>query len=65
MEGIKYLIDDQKKTVAVQIDLDKYGDLWEDFYDVIVAKSREEEESIPFEDLVNELKSSGKLDKDV
>ncbi len=65
MEGIRYLIDEDQKPVAVQIDLEKYGELWEDFYDVLIAQSRREEESIPLEDLVEDLKASGKLDKDV
>lgn len=60
MEGIKYVTDDQNRKVAVQIDLDKYGELWEDFYDAIVAESRKEEESEPFDQVVSELKESGK-----
>ncbi len=65
MEGIRYLVNEEQKPVAVQIDLEKYGELWEDFYDVLIAQTRQEEESIPLEDLVEELKASGKLDKDV
>ncbi len=65
MEGIRYLIDEDQKPIAVQIDLEKYGELWEDFYDVLIAQSRRGEESIPLEDLVEDLKASGKLDKDV
>ena len=50
MEGIRYLVNEDQKPVAVQIDLEKYSDLWEDFYDVLVAESRKEEESIPLEE---------------
>jgi hypothetical protein len=65
MEGIRYLVNEEQKPVAVQIDLEKYGELWEDFYDVLLAHTRKDEESIPLEDLIEKLKTSGKLDKDV
>jgi hypothetical protein len=65
MEGIKYLVDENQKAVAVQIDLEKYGEPWEDIYDTIVAQSRQDEESISLEDLITELKVSGKLDQNV
>jgi ribosomal protein S16 len=60
MEGIRYVYDEQNRKVAVQIDLEKYGELWEDIYDAIVAESRKEEESEPFDQVVSELRDSGK-----
>ena len=33
MQGIQYVTDTHGKRIAVQIDLRKYGELWEDFYD--------------------------------
>ena len=57
MEGIKYLVDENQKTVAVQIDLVKHGELWEDIYDTLVAHARQDEESIPLKDLIVELKA--------
>lgn len=65
MDGIRYLVDEDQKPVAVQIDLEKYGNLWEDTYDVIHAQSCRDEDSIPLEDLVDKLKAEGKLDTDV
>lgn len=59
------MVNEEQQPVAVQIDLEKYGELWEDFYDVLVAQARREEESIPLEDVIEELKASGKLDKNV
>jgi len=58
MEGIRYLVDEAQKPLAVQIDLEKYGELWEDFYDVLVAYARKEEESIPLEELIKGLNPS-------
>ena len=65
MKGINFLTNDQDQKVAVQIDLEKYGELWEDFYDVLVAESRKDEESIPLDKVIKELKEDGKLDEDV
>ena len=65
MEGIKYLVDEDQKPVAVQIDLEKHGDLWEDIYDVMHAQYCKDEDSIPLEELVDKLRAEGKLDTDV
>ncbi|WKN40788.1 hypothetical protein [Tunicatimonas pelagia] len=65
MKGIRYLVDERQEKVAVQIDLKKYGELWEDFYDIIVAESRKEEETVDWESVKKELKAEGKLPEDV
>jgi len=43
MVGIKFVTDEKGQKVAVQIDLKKLGDLWEDFYDNLIAKQRIDE----------------------
>jgi hypothetical protein len=50
MHGVQYVTDELGEKTAVLIDLKKNGDLWEDFYDVVVAKKRECEpcESLEF-----------------
>jgi hypothetical protein len=48
MEGIQFVTDDKGKKVAVQIDLQRYGKLWEDIHDQLVADSRAHEKSVPF-----------------
>ncbi|MFZ1807624.1 MAG: hypothetical protein WAU36_10400 [Cyclobacteriaceae bacterium] len=65
MEGINYVTDDKNEKVAVQIDLRKYGEIWEDFYDSLIAEMRKDEEKIPLEDLIKDLKTQGKLASDV
>ena len=40
MEGIQYVLDDKGEKTAVLIDLKKHRDLWEDFYDVALARER-------------------------
>lgn len=61
VEGIQYVTDQDGRRVAVIIDLQRYGDLWEDLYDTILARTRAEE---PRESLVsvrNALREQGKL----
>lgn len=65
MKGINYIIDDKNRKVAVQIDLKKYGKLWEDFYDNVVAELRKDEEKIPLEEVMRTLKNEGKLDESI
>jgi len=62
MKGIKYLIDEKNNKVAVQIDLEKYGDLIEELLDVIEAEESKDDETITLEELKAELKKEGKLD---
>ncbi len=65
MEGINYLTDDKNEKIAVQIDLRKYGELWEDFYDSLIAELRKDEEKIPLEEVIRNLMANGKLTEDV
>jgi hypothetical protein len=55
MDGIQFVTDQSGKPTAVIIDLEQWGDIWEDFYDVFVAKSRQDESEISWEDLKAEM----------
>lgn len=55
MKGIQFVVDDFGKKRAIQIDLDEWGDLWEDFYDVLVSESRKNEPTVPWSELKAEL----------
>jgi hypothetical protein len=50
MNGIQFVTDEKGRKVAVQIDLKKYGVIWEDFWDGLVSESRRKEKSIPYEE---------------
>lgn len=64
MEGILYLTDENNKKRFVQIDIEKYGgEYLEDLIDGLVAESRKNEESIPFDQAMEELRNAGKLDE--
>ena len=55
MKGIQFVIDESGKKKAVLIDLEEWGELWEDFYDLVVAESRKNEERISWEEIKAEL----------
>ncbi|NJO41355.1 MAG: hypothetical protein HC769_06430 [Cyanobacteria bacterium CRU_2_1] len=61
MQGIQFLIDANGQKTAVVIDLKEYGELWEDFYDVIVAHSRQDEPRESLEEVRQQLLDQGKL----
>ena len=63
MKGINYLTDENNHKIAVQIDLNLYGDLWEDFYDRILVEQRKNEESTSLDDFIGELVSDGIIDE--
>ena len=37
------------------IDLEEWGELWEDFYDVLTSESRKDEPTVPWSDLKEEM----------
>ena len=61
LSGIQYVVDEQGKKTAVQINLQEYGDLWEDFYDTLLARSRADEPRESLEDVRKRLIEQGKL----
>jgi hypothetical protein len=60
MHGVQYVTDEQGEKTAVLIDLKKNGELWEDFYDVAVAKKREREPRESLESVKNRIFGNGK-----
>ena len=50
MTGIQFVTDEKGRKVAVQIDLKKYGSIWEDFWDGLVSESRRKEKGVPFDE---------------
>lgn len=61
MTGIQYVTDEKGRKVAVQIDLARHRDLWEEIQDVLVSRSRRHEKRIPLEKVKAGLIKSGKL----
>jgi hypothetical protein len=61
MEGIQYVTNEKGEKVAVQINLKKFGEAWEDFYDSLLARRRSREPRESLESVRNRLKKQGKL----
>jgi len=63
MKGVHFVTDSDGKAVAVQIDIEQWGELWEDMYDRMLIEQRKDEESVPWSDVKRELHALGKLDE--
>ena len=61
MNGIQFVTDEKGRKVVVQIDLKKYGAIWEDFWDGLISESRRKEKGIPFEKVKADLVKRGRL----
>jgi hypothetical protein len=55
MEGIQFVVDDNGKKKAVLIDLEKWGTLWEDFYDILISELRKDEQTVSWDELKAEM----------
>ncbi len=62
MEGIRFVTDDKNHKVAVMIDLRKYGELWQDIYDSMLARLRANEPRESLASVKKRLRKQGKLD---
>lgn len=58
LDGIQFVVNNRGEKTAVVIDLARYGEVWEDMYDVITAEARRNE---PRESL-EEVKQAWGLD---
>ena len=63
MEGIQFVTNDKGQKIAVMIDLRKYGELWEDFYDSITARLRANEPRETLESVKEHLRRQGILNE--
>ena len=61
IKGVQFVTDSVGHKVAVQLDLEHWGDLWEDIYDTIVARTRVGESRMTLNDFEDELRTEGLL----
>ncbi len=61
MNDIQYIVDDKGTKRAVIIDLDKFRDLWEDFYDSLITSRRANEPRESLNTVKKHLSRAGKL----
>jgi len=62
-EGIHFVVDERGEKKAVQIDLKKYGEIWEDFYDTLIAQERADEPREALAEVKQRLIDQGKLNE--
>lgn len=62
MKGIQFVTDSDGEKTAVLIDLRQHGDVWEDFYDLLLAQARQDEPRETLDQVRSLLISQGKLD---
>lgn len=66
IQGVNFLTDSKGNRKAVVIDLDQYGDLLEEFFDVVISRQRmEEDEKISLADFKQSLIDEERLSADV
>ncbi|MEJ2349710.1 MAG: hypothetical protein P8Y03_07995 [Anaerolineales bacterium] len=63
LKGIHFVVDERGEKKAVQIDLKRYGDVWEDFYDTLISKERADEPRETLEQVRQSLIEQGKLNE--
>ena len=51
MKGVQFLVDDEGERKAVMIDLSVHSELWEDFFDAVIAKERKDEPREPLKEV--------------
>ena len=61
MQGIQYVTDDKGQKIAVQINLKKFGEIWEDFFDNLLSRQRADEPRESIDSVKERLKKQGKL----
>ncbi|HSM80299.1 MAG TPA: hypothetical protein VLS96_01375 [Nodosilinea sp.] len=54
---MQFLINDDGEKTAVLLDLQEWGDLWEDFHDILVSRARAQEATVSWSELETELDS--------
>jgi len=64
MKGINFLTDSDNNKVAVQIDLRIHGELWQDFYDLLLVEAAKDEESDSLEVYLEKLKKRELLNEE-
>lgn len=65
LKGVQYLVDSTGKRTAVVISLEEWGELWEDFYDVLVSEARKKEPVVEWETLKAEMAGQASSDGNI
>ncbi len=55
IRGVEFVVTEEGEKKAVLIDLKRHRDLWEDFYDTLLAKEREAEPRESLQDVKKKI----------
>ncbi len=58
MEGVDFVVDTEGEKKAVLIDLGRHRELWEDFYDMLLARERRAEPRESLEEVKRKILGS-------
>ena len=61
MKGIQFVSNEKGEKVGVLINFQQHKRLWEDFYDVLIARQRRKEPRESLESVKKRLQQAGKL----
>jgi hypothetical protein len=61
IKGLQFVTDSSGHKVAVLLDLQEWGELWEDIYDSMIAKERADGPRMKLGDFEDELHREGLL----
>ena len=61
VKGIQYVVDESGNKTAVQLDLTLYGEIWEDFYDSLIAENRKDEPRETLDEVKQRLRTQKHL----
>jgi len=61
MKGVRFLVDEEGQRTGVLIDLKENAELWEDFYDLAVARGRKSDPRETLASVKKRLRKLGKL----
>ena len=62
MKGIQFVLNDKGEKTAVLVDIKKYREIWEDFYDTLIAEMRSKEPRESIESVKKRLIDLKKID---
>ncbi|MBA7513464.1 hypothetical protein ES705_05480 [subsurface metagenome] len=62
MKGIQFVLNDKGEKTAVLVDIKKCGEIWEDFYDALIAEIRSKEPRESIESVKKRLIALKKLE---
>ncbi len=63
VKGVQFVTDTEGRKIAVLLDLQEWGELWEDIYDNMIADERAGEPSNSLDEFEAELRAEGLLNE--